>query len=145
MTEIRKADFTVRRYAVLALLLGTCVGALLILCFERYHIELRDWILSEPEASAQRAKLVLLGVAALLLAPLLGFAAYVWSVGSRAVRSREFPPAGVRVIRDTTVIRGESAVSRGRLLEALALGCGIAAVALALLLWRLASLSSHAA
>ncbi len=146
MTDVRKADPAGRRRAVLLLLVGTCVGALLIVGFERYHIPVRDWILAEPEASGQRAKLVLLLLAALLLAPLVVFAAYVWSLGERVLRAREYPPPGLRVIRDTRVMTGERAISRGRLLKMLALGCGIACVGLGLLLWRLASLfGGHAA
>ncbi len=145
MTNVRKADPAARRHAVLLLSVGTCVGALLIVGLERYQISLRDWILAEPEASAQRGKLVFLLLAALLLVPLLAFAAYVWSLGERALLAREFPPPGLRVIRDTPVITGERAISRGRLLKVLALGCCIASVALGLLLWRLASLfSGHA-
>jgi hypothetical protein len=90
--------------------------------------------------------LVLLLLAALLLAPLIVFAAYVWSLGERIFRAGEYPPPGLRVIRDTPVITGKRAISRGRLLKALALGCGIASVGLGLLLWRLASLfGGHAA
>ena len=46
---------------------------------------------------------------------------------------------GLRVIRDAPVITSEKAVLRGRLLKLLAFGCGVASVAMALLLWRLAS------
>jgi hypothetical protein len=50
------------------------------------------------------------------------------------------------VIRDTSIITGERAVSRGRLLKILALGCCVVSVALGLLLWRFLSvLSTHAA
>lgn len=146
MTDIRRADPVARRQLVVVLVVGTFVGALLILGFERYHIPLRDWILSEPGASAQRVKLVFLALAAVLIAPLLGVAAYLWALGARILRAREFPPPGLRVIRDSAVITGERAISRGRLLKMLALGCAIASVALGLLLWRLASsLSGHAA
>jgi hypothetical protein len=131
---------------VLVLLVGTCVGALLILGFEQYRSPLRDWIVAEPEASAQRVKLAFLVLATLLLAPLLAFAVYVWFLGARVLRAREFPPPGFRVIRDTPVITGERAIFRGRLLKMLALGCGIAAVALGSILWRLAwMLGNHAA
>lgn len=142
MTEIRRADPAVRRQLVLVLAVGACAGALLFVVFERYRIPLRDWILAEPGASARRAKLVFLLLAALLLAPLLAFSAYLWSFGGRVLRAREFPPPGLRVIRDTPVLTGERAVSRGRLLKVLALGFGLASVALGLLLWRLASLLS---
>ncbi|MDH3378118.1 MAG: hypothetical protein OEQ39_14320 [Gammaproteobacteria bacterium] len=103
---------------------------------------MRDWVLAEPEKSAERGILIILLVTVPLLAPLLGFAAYLWSLGRRTLRAREFPPPGLRVIRDTRVITGEAAGSRGRQLKLLALGCGIACIALALLLWRLASLFS---
>lgn len=140
MTDVRRADPAVRRQVVLVLVVGTCVGALLIVAFERYRIPLSDWVLADPAVSARRLRLVFLGLAGLLLAPLLAFAAYVWSLGGRVVRAREFPPPGFRVVRDTPVVTGERAVSRGRLLKVLALACGVAAAALGLLLWRLESL-----
>lgn len=146
MTEVRRADPTARRTAILILVVGTCIGALLIVAFARYRVPLSDWVLADPGSSAQRLKLVLLLLAALLLAPLFAFAAYLWSLGGKVVRAQEFPPPGVRVIRDTPVVSGERAVSRGRLLKVLALGCGIAAAVLAVLLWRLTLLlGSHAA
>lgn len=145
MTHVRRADPIARRKVALVLVVGTCVGVLLIVAFERYRAPLSDWVLAEPGASAQRARLVLLLLAVLLLTPLLAFAAYLWSLGERVVRAREFPPPGLRVIRDTPVITGESAVSRGRLLKLLALGCCIASAVLGLLLWRLAPLLSDQA
>jgi hypothetical protein len=146
MTDIRRADSVVRRQALLVLIVGMCVGALLIVAFERYRIPLSEWVLADPGAAAQRGRLVLLLLTVLLLAPLLAFAAYLWSLGGRVVRAREFPPPGLRVIRDTSIITGERAVSRGRLLKILALGCCVVSVALGLLLWRFLSvLSTHAA
>lgn len=146
MTDVRRADPAVRRQAVLVLVIGTCVGALLIVAFERYRILLSDWVLADPAVSARRLRLVLLGLAAIFLVPLLAFAAYLWSLGQRVVRAREFPPPGLRVIRDTPVVTDGRAISRGRLLKLLALACGIAAAALGFLLWRFESwLRDHAA
>jgi len=89
--------------------------------------------------------LVFLVLPALLLAPLLALAVYLWALGGRVVRAREFPPPGLRVIRDTPIVTGERAVSRGRLFKVLALGCGIASAVLAVLLWRFGLLlGSHA-
>jgi hypothetical protein len=122
------------------LIVGTCAGALMIAAFERYRIPLRDWMGAEPGAPARRLKWGALLLAALLVAPLLAFAARIWSLGGRVLRAREFPPPGLRVIRATRVITGDAAVLRGRLLRMLALGGGIAAAVLWLLLWRLVSL-----
>lgn len=144
MIDVRRADSAFRRQIVLVV--GMFVGALLIVAFEPYHIPLRDWILSQPGALAERVKLVFLLLAAFLMAPLLVLAVYLWSFGGRVLRARAFPPPGLRVTRDTPVITGERAIFRGRLLKMLALACAIASVALGLLLWRLTSLlSSHAA
>src|SRR5262249_31314295 len=65
--------------------------------------------------------------------------------GRDLVTLPEDPPPGLRVIRDTPIVTGERAVSRGRLLILLALGCCIACALLAVLLWRLEVLRSHIA
>jgi hypothetical protein len=142
MSDSRRSDPTVRRQVAVFLVVVTCVGALLIMGFERYRIPLRDWVLADLGPSAHRLKLVLVLLTALLLAPLLAVAAYLWSLAGKVIRARAFPPPGLRLIRDTPVITGASAIARGRLLQVLALGGGIASVVLGLLLWRLASLLS---
>ena len=139
MTGVRKADPAARRWAVVVVVVGSFVGALLILAFERYRVSLGDWVLAEPGEAAARARWVVLALAAALLAPMLSFAAYLWWLGRRVVDAQEFPPAGLRVIRDTVVLTGEKAISRGRVLKMLAVGCIAACVVLGLLLWRFAS------
>jgi hypothetical protein len=138
--EVQRADAGARRRAVLLVVAGAVVGALLIAASERARGPLRDWILSEPGESARRLRLVVLLSGGVLLAPLFGFAAYLWTLGSRVLRAGRFPPPGCRVIRDTPVHRGRPAVSRGRGLQALAVGLGVAAALLGSMWWRLASM-----
>jgi hypothetical protein len=138
MTEVRRADPAARRQAVRFLILGALVGTVLIVGFERYRTPVHDWLLSKPEELAHRVKLVFLLSAVVLSAPLLAFAVYLWSLGANVLRARQFPPPGYRVMRDTPVIGGRAAVSRGRAFKLLALCLGIASVLLWLLLWRLA-------
>lgn len=146
MTEVRRADPAARWTAALVLVAGTCVGTLLLVAFTRYRTPLSAWVPADPGSLPPRVKLALLLPAALLLAPLLALAAYLWVLGGKVVRAREFPPPGLRVIRDTPIVTGERAVSRGHLLKVLALGCCIACAVLAVLLWRFGQLlSSHAA
>ena len=139
MTDVRRADPGARRQVILYLVVAAVIGVLVILVLERYRIPLRDWALADPVRSTERVGWIILFFAALLLVPLLGFAAYLWSLGGRVVRAREFPPPGLRVIRDTRVITGKAAITRGRQLRLLAVGCVAASVALGVLLWRLAS------
>ena len=100
MTEVRRADPAARRQAVVLVVLGAVVGALLILGFERYRTPLRDWLLSEPGELGYRVRLVFFLSAAVLSAPLVAFAVYLWSLGAKVLRARQFPPPGYRVIRD---------------------------------------------
>jgi hypothetical protein len=140
VTEIQRADAGARRRAVLLVVAGAVAGALLIAAFERARGPLRAWIRSEPGPAARRLRLLLLLSGGVLLAPLFPFAAYLWLLGRRVLRAGRFPPPGYRVIRDTLVLRGRPAVWRGRGLQALAVGLGVAAALLGLLWWRLASM-----
>jgi hypothetical protein len=145
VTEVRRADPAARRQAVLFIIFGALVGTVLIVGFERYRTPLRDWLFSEPEELAHRVKLVFLLSAVVLSAPLVGFAVYLWSLGAKVLCARQFPPPGYRVIRDTPVIGGKAAVSRGRGFKVLALCLGVASALLWLLLWRLAWVLSEGA
>ena len=134
MTKFRKADPAARRAVVLILAVGTCVGVLSIAAFTRYRFHLRDWVLADR---TQRVTPVFLVLTALVSGPLLGLAVYLWSLGGRIVRTRESPPPGLRAIRDTSIVTGDRAVSRGRLVKLLAAGLGLAAIVFVVLLWRL--------
>ncbi len=138
MGEIRRADPAARRRALLLTLLAALAGTVLIASFGRYDTPLREWLLSEPEQFVSRALLVFSLLSAAVMAPLAAFSIYLWSFGAKVLREQEFPPPGYRVIRDTPVLRGHAAASRGRGLKALALGLAIASAILLGLLWRLA-------
>ena len=125
MTEVRRADRAARRLAVVLVIVGVLAATLLIVGFERYGTPLRDWLLSGPGELGYRVRLL---SAAVLSAPLVAFAVYLWSLGAKVLRARQFPPPGYRVIRETPVIGGQAAVLRGRGLKVLAVclgvGCG---------------------
>lgn len=55
-------------------------------------------------------------IAALMLVPIW----WLWRSGRLASQERRFPSADALVVRDTRVYRGEGAILRGRLLQALA-------------------------
>ena len=86
MTEIRRADPAARRQAVWLLIIGTLVGGLLILAFERYRRPLREWMGSDPRDAAHRIKLALVLLAVLLSTP--GVARSASCAQSSAIWSR---------------------------------------------------------
>jgi hypothetical protein len=145
MAEVLRADSAARKRVVLLIILGAFTGTVLIIGFEHYRTPLRNWLLSEPGELAHRVRLLFLLSSALLSAPLLAFAVYLWFIGAKVQRARQFPPPGFRVIRDTPVTGGEAAVARGRGFKVLALCLAMVSALLWLLLWRLAWLVSEAA
>jgi hypothetical protein len=136
----RRANPAFRRLAIVALVAGLCAGALLLAAFERNRGALVDWVRADPARSSERIELILAVFAVLLLAPLVAMAGYLSLLGRRAVLTQEFPPPGFRVIRDTPIISGDQAVSRGRWLQGVAVMLTVASVVIGLLIWRLASL-----
>lgn len=139
MIEIRRADPAARRRAARLLAVVAIAGAVLLAAAERYRIPLRDWVLADPPAAADRAAIVIAGAAVVLLLPLAALAAWLWSAGGAVLRAGTFPPPGTRVLRDTPVVVGAAATARGRTLRVLAVVCLAAAAAIAIMFWRLAA------
>jgi hypothetical protein len=79
---------------------------------------LKDYVSVEDRVEALfRFKIVMFGIGASLL-PVV---TYLSLLAVRIIRSRQFPPPGARVLRDTPIVRGKKAVIRG-------LGIGLCAV-----------------
>ena len=136
MNEIQKADPAARRQAILVILFAAATGALLLAAFEHFREPLREWLLSEPAETARRARLAVYVSAFVLSAPVIAFAIYLWLLGARVLRAQQFPPPGFRVIRDTPVVGGQGAVTRGHAIQVVAVCLGLAAAILCLFFWR---------
>ena len=139
-SDRQPADPAARRRTLIILGVSTFVGALLIFGFGRYRDALMEWIVADPADTRRRISLVFFVSAGLFAAPLLGFAAYLWSFGGKVIRTEAFPPPGYRVARETPALSGDEAVQRGRMFKRLAFVFGAGAVLLWLILWRLAGL-----
>lgn len=132
MGEIQKADPAARRQALLIVICAAAIGGLLISGFEQLREPFQEWLTSEPAKTASRAKLALFVAVLVLCAPLIALSVYLWLVGARVLRAEQFPPPGFRVIRDTPVIRGSSATTRGHVIQILAVCLGVSVAVLAL-------------
>ena len=137
---MRRADPKARRHAVIIVAVSTVIGVLLIAGPAWYREPLRGWLLDDPAVTASRARLLLAAAGTLLVAPLIGFAAYAWRLGSRVVAEREFPPRGHAVVRDTNIISGDAAVAHGRGLRAIAMFLVVASIAITGVMCRLTAL-----
>ena len=145
MNEFQKADPAARRQAILLVIFGAAVGALLIAAFEHFREPFREWLLSEPAETARRAKLAMYVSGFVVSAPVIAFAIYLWLLGARVLRAQQFPPPRFRVIRDTPVVGGHGAVTRGHALQILAVFLGLSAGLLWLFFWWIARTISEGA
>jgi hypothetical protein len=136
---VQRADPGARRQALILIGAAALLGTLLLLGFERYGESLRDWVLSDPEQSRSRLRLLFILFAAGASAPLLAFGGYLWVLGHKIVRAKQFPPPGQRVVRDTEVVEGEAATARGRALKVFAVVLCAFCIMFWMLLWRIAA------
>jgi len=135
--EIQAADPRSRRLAVTIVGCAAAAGALLIIVAQQFRPEFEAWLQQDLRA---RFRLVIAALTIATTGPVLALAAYSWDLGRRIVRAGRFPPPALRLIRDTPVVTGEAARRRGRLIQWFAAALGLAAVFLAVFLWRLTSL-----
>ncbi len=127
---------------MVSLACGILFGLVVIPLAQSYGPALVDWITRDPEHLDSRLRLGIAVLAVAFVAPLLGFAAYLWRLGDRIVRAERFPAPGQAVTRDTVVLRGIRARRRGRVMQLLAAALVLAASGVAIVLWRLVRLLS---
>lgn len=137
LQEIQRANPRARRQALLIVVCGVVFGLILILLAQSYRPALEEWVSQDPHS---RLRFALVAVFVAFVVPLLGLIGYFWRVGDRIVRAERFPAPGATVVRDTVVLRGQSARWRGRLIQFCAAILLLAAACFCILLWRLVSL-----
>jgi hypothetical protein len=80
------------------------------------------WITEAPGSSEARILIVIWGLTAAITGPALAAAFYLARLARQVVRDERFPPAGMRVVRDTPILRGAAARRRARVMQVVAAG-----------------------
>ena len=78
MSKLQRADPIARRRAVLLVVIGSLVGGLALVVFQRYQPLLEQWLLSDPNQLAHRLTIALVFFALVTATPLFAFAALLW-------------------------------------------------------------------
>ncbi|MDJ0704886.1 MAG: hypothetical protein QNJ46_16515 [Leptolyngbyaceae cyanobacterium MO_188.B28] len=86
---------------------------------------LKAWILGKELSEAIRLLQVLLGLMGL---PLLLMAYYSYRLARKAIASSQFPPPGMKVLRDTEILEGPAARRKGRQLWVVSIALALIAV-----------------
>lgn len=137
MVEMHHATPGAGRRLALHLTIATLAGLAIIALSKAYQPALVEWVKSDPALMRERARLLIAAAGAILVAPLILVAGYIWRVGARTIREERFPPERMKVIRDVPVIRGEEACRRGRVIQAFAVVLLTLAGLIGITLWRL--------
>lgn len=131
MSEIQPADPASRR----KLVVGASLFLLAMVSGQGVVQWFTNWLAEDPERVREYFA-YMVGAIAFVFSPLFGFGYYSWQTGVRVIRAKRFPPPGMKVIKDTVVVKGRKAVSRGRALQV----CGVilwgTAIAFPLAFWR---------
>jgi hypothetical protein len=143
MAEMHHATPGAGRRIAWHVVLAALLGAVVIAIFQAAQPALLEWATADPQSTRARARLLIGVLAALVIAPVAGIAMYLARLGGRVVRERRFPPEGLAMIRDVIVVRGPEAVRKGRVLQFAAAALTVLSALMAVVLWRLATLSAR--
>lgn len=132
MAAIQRADRRSRTFAILGLAAAGLAGAMLLVQFESWLTEVRGLPVEAAYESLTWGFSWCIGMGSVLLT---AAGCYMWWWGTRVRRALRFPPPGATVIRDTIVLEGQAAASRGMLLQLLGATFLLCAVGLAVGSW----------
>jgi hypothetical protein len=139
---IEKADPRARIIVIAAFVALVLCGTAIIAFADAVRAVLVAWIASDAASARSRAVIVSIVLAAAVILPVVGIAAYLWRFGTRVVREARFPPCGATLIVDTMVIEGAEAHQRGRMLQVLAIGLSTISLLFMIAFLRLIALTS---
>jgi hypothetical protein len=117
--EIQPADPAARRRALILLSALAGGGFVLLLGGAAMGEDLAAWVNEDPARSRARLTRIFTITTTSYFGIHLLFAAWSARLGFGVIRSQRFPPPGMAVVRDTRVITGKPARSRGAMIVVL--------------------------
>lgn len=132
MAEIQRADDHCRKLAILALVVVLLGGAVLSVQFESWLTEVRRLPVEAARESHMTVFSWSMGIGTVAIC-LTG--CHFWRWGRRVRRTLRFPPPGTTVFRDTVILSGQAAASRGMLLQFLGVTLILCATGVAVVSW----------
>jgi hypothetical protein len=136
MSEIHRADPALRRFTLYAVVIIAAAGAAGFVIFQRWFANVQ---LLPPDEAWTALLGALAWTSGLMLLLVIGTSLYAWRLGARIKRTSQYPPRGARTLRDTAILEGKNAHSRGNLLQVVGALLLVLAILLLFFCIRLAS------
>ena len=111
--KIVKTDKEFRKKILLITLLLVVAGIVFIFYFQNYLTELRSLAEENPELTLQKIISSMKIIIFSLMIIFAGAGIYFLRLGILTIKSSQFPPPGIKVIKDTRLIEGKNAVRKG--------------------------------
>ena len=108
-----KAHARLRHIVIIAFALITLLGALFIWVFDHSLEYAESFRKPRSELSPATLRIALLALTLIMTVTLIGFGGYLANISIRTLKLAQFPPPGLRVIKDTQVVIGKPARIRG--------------------------------
>ena len=112
--RIIKEDKKIRMLVILAYIVSVLVLAVSLMWILPWSEGRLEQI--EPQIALRIIRIVI----AFIFLSIIPFGAYLCLFGWRVIKHRQMPPPGTKVVVDTKVLKGDKAVTRGRLIIVMA-------------------------
>ncbi len=132
--DVQRADPKLRVVSIAVVIVALVLGVVLWVVLQRWLSELKQVPASVAQAQLLTAFVWAIGSACVAC---VWLAASLWRSGAGIRRAAQWPLPGSRVVRDTPILRGDTAVARGRLMQIAGVVLFLCAACIAVLAWRL--------
>ena len=114
MSEIHRADPALRRLMIYTVVIIAAAGTAGVILFQRWFANMQ---LLPPDEAWPELIGALAWIGGVMLLIVMATSAYALRLGSEIKRVGQYPLSGARTIRDTVILQGQHARSRGNLLQ----------------------------
>ncbi len=114
-----KADKKYRKKILLIALILVILGFVLLTYFRSRLTEISILAENSPETAIQNMKRTFFIIFMIMFIFGLGLCLYLFKLGRSIIESRQFPPPGIKVLRNIKLETGEKAKAKGKLLQVL--------------------------
>jgi hypothetical protein len=108
-TDVIPADKELRKKLIIFLVIVTLASIVLEPHFKAYMDQISQLSKKDPDLTLKKTMLLLKWSMRVVFLALLGMGAYLILLARRTLRSGQYPPPGMRVIRDTKLRTGNQA------------------------------------